>query len=315
MVVDRRSPGESNTVFGLDGRFFPTPNLNLHTWLALSETKGDGGDDMAFAGTLTYRTDRWGLYLRHISIGPEMEARAGYIQRTNLRRNQIVFRRSFRTTRVGVRRVDFFGWTNVMSGVEGGLQDWSVGPSATVNFESGASFTFIANLGENRPASGFRLADTLEVGSGIHNASVITASASSDPSRPVVVDFEFTGREFYGGSLRSGGGAFRWAPSPRMSLEGRFRRDRVSVPTGKFTADVVSVRGAFAFSTQAFLNLLIQFNSLHRDLSGSLRVNLIHRPGSDLFLVLSEARNNSSGSAWEVQGRGALLKLTYLWRL
>jgi hypothetical protein len=42
-------------------------------------------------------------------------------------------------------------------------------------------------------------------------------------------------------------------------------------------------------------------------------MNFIHRPGSDLFLVLTEERGEG-GDLWEVSDRGLAFKVTYLRR-
>jgi hypothetical protein len=42
-------------------------------------------------------------------------------------------------------------------------------------------------------------------------------------------------------------------------------------------------------------------------------VNFIHRPGSDLFLVFTEGREDDGGD-WRATDRGMVVKLTYLRR-
>jgi hypothetical protein len=63
-----------------------------------------------------------------------------------------------------------------------------------------------------------------------------------------------------------------------------------------------------------FANALVQYNKLDDELSISVRINFIHRPGSDLFIVINEERGSST-SVWDVNTRAAVVKLTYLARL
>jgi hypothetical protein len=88
----------------------------------------------------------------------------------------------------------------------------------------------------------------------------------------------------------------------------------VSLPNGSLVADLVTARVILAFSTRATLFLLTQYHSLDRSVSANVRFNLIHRPGSDLFLVFNELRG-SDNSLWDFDRRAAVLKLTYLTRL
>ena len=69
-----------------------------------------------------------------------------------------------------------------------------------------------------------------------------------------------------------------------------------------------------AVLVELFANALVQYNKLDDALSISVRINFIHRPGSDLFIVINEERGSST-SLWDVNTRAAVVKLTYLARL
>ncbi len=58
----------------------------------------------------------------------------------------------------------------------------------------------------------------------------------------------------------------------------------------------------------------MQHNSLDDELIANLRLNFIHRPGSDLFVVINEERGVED-SPWRLAGRNLAVKLTYLMRL
>ena len=77
---------------------------------------------------------------------------------------------------------------------------------------------------------------------------------------------------------------------------------------------MLSLRLGLALSTRLTANTLVQYNSLEDDLSANLRINFIHAPGSDLFLVFNERRGSDS-SVWDFYERGAVVKLTWLKRL
>ena len=83
---------------------------------------------------------------------------------------------------------------------------------------------------------------------------------------------------------------------------------------GTFTADISSVRASYSFSTKLTTNVLLQYNSLDRDFSTNVRLNFIHRPGSDLFIVFTENRGDER-RVWNLQNRGVVMKITYLARL
>ena len=102
-------------------------------------------------------------------------------------------------------------------------------------------------------------------------------------------------------------------PNANVSITARYNRNVVDVPDGSFTADVVSVRLSYAFSTRLFANTLLQYNNLDNSVSANVRVNFIHSPGSDLFIVFNERRGNDN-ALWAFSDRGAVVKVTYLGR-
>jgi hypothetical protein len=125
-------------------------------------------------------------------------------------------------------------------------------------------------------------------------------------------------QRFFGGDLLSLGGTLRLAPSPSFEASLRLSRNRVDVPGGEFVTDIASARLAYSFSTRLNTNLLVQYNSLADQLTTNLRVDFIHRPGSDLFVVLTESRGENAAlgqdSLWDLQDRGFVVKLTWLER-
>jgi hypothetical protein len=86
------------------------------------------------------------------------------------------------------------------------------------------------------------------------------------------------------------------------------------LPNGTFVARVGSLRISYAFSTKVFLNGLFQYNSLDNRISANIRFNWIHRPGSDLYIVINEERGSDAG-IWDLDNRGAVVKVTYLLRI
>lgn len=314
MMTDRRGAESWNTTVGADASLYLTPSLNVQGWLAQTFSEGHGGDDLAYSAMADYSTDMWGVFFRHIAVGPEAEAKSGFIQRTNMQRTDSYARRSFRPGSAAIRKIDLMLGGNLFTGYSGGLQDWAVGPVVMTEMESGASLTLLAQVGENRPDEEFDLADTLYVGPDTYDAKTVMAMWSTDPSRPISLRGTAQAAAFYGGTLRAVGGTLDLAPSPQVALSLSMNRNRVELPSGEFTADLLSLRASYSFSTRLTTNFLVQYNSLDELFSANIRLSFMHRPGSDLFLVFTEERGEE-GDPWRLSDRGMVAKLTYLKRL
>jgi hypothetical protein len=313
MAADRRSSEGANTVVGADAAFYLTPSLNVQGWAARTFTEGEGGDDLALGLASDYTTDRWGLFTRYLQVGEDAEAESGFIQRTDLRRTDFFGRRSFRPGVLNLRKIDIYLGGNVFTGLDGTMQDYGVGPFVSAEFESGDQVTFFSQLGESHPDEEFDLADTLYVPVGEYSADMGILMYNTSPSRPVVLDGQLQYGNFYGGTIKGQVVNLSLAPSPQVALALGLNRSRVEIPSGDFTANIWSLRGSYSFSTRLAANLLVQYNSLDEFFSTNLRVNFIHRPGSDLFLVFTEERGVDD-DLWALSDRGMVMKVTYLKR-
>ena len=83
------------------------------------------------------------------------------------------------------------------------------------------------------------------------------------------------------------------------------------MPEGDFKTNALSNRFLYTFSTDLFLRGLVQWNSKREVVGINALCNWRYRPGSDLFLVYSQA--------WDTDGGGQLnrllqCKLTYFWK-
>lgn len=62
------------------------------------------------------------------------------------------------------------------------------------------------------------------------------------------------------------------------------------MPDDEYTADLVGARVRYSHSTSLFGSAFVQYNQALDQLVTNLRVNLIHSPLSDVFLVYTERR-------------------------
>jgi hypothetical protein len=314
MVTDQRDGDRSNTVAGVDGSFWPQPTLNLTGFYTRSFTSGDGGNDHSYSVVADYQTDLIGAEVQHLTVGPEAQADLGFITRTDIRQSSAQFRVSPRPGRWGIRVLQFGFDGEYISTVDWRMQDWEVSAFIDPEFEAGDSFRARFGLGETQLDEGFDLADSIPIDVGRYDASGIRVFLNSARHRAVVARLRGGWQRFFGGTLRSVEPSVELLPSPKVSLGLSHEWNRVEVPNGDLTTNITSFRFGYAFSTKLNTNALLQYNSLDNALSVNLRLNFIHRPGSDLFIVLTE-RRGVDDRLWDLVDRGFVVKLTYLARL
>ena len=101
--------------------------------------------------------------------------------------------------------------------------------------------------------------------------------------------------------------------SPQFSLEPQLSLNFVRLPEGEFTARLVSTRVNYTFSPRMFVSSFIQYNSSSDALLSSVRLRWEYEPGSDLFVVYSEGREDLSGMP-ALANRTFAVKFTKLFR-
>jgi len=313
MLVDRRDGDGSNTAGGLDASFWPAETVNLQAFAARTWTDGHGGDSGAWRVSGDYSGDRVGLSAQHLVIGSEADPQVGFVTRTDIRRTDALARYTLRPAALGLRRIDLFAEGQYIARTSGEKQDAGGGPTLNLEWNSGDSAAAFYFQGSSRIDEAFLLSDRIPVPAGDYDVRHWSFTASSARRRPVTLSVEAERMDNFGGRLVALGGRTRISPGSHLSLELGFTHDRVTLPLGAFTAEVSSARLVYAFTTRLFVSAFVQHNSLDRKLVTNLRLNFIHRPGSDLFVVFNEDRGDGV-TLRPVAHRGFAVKLTYLVR-
>lgn len=314
MLVDRRDENTWNTAGGVDFSWWPRNALNLQGFASRTATAGAGGDDLAYRLGADYQTNGFGLNASHLSIGPEANAEAGFITRTNIRRSQSNWRFTQRPASFNLRRINYMVWTDHVADLDWRRLDWTttLGFRPIWNTEDGLGLFWTA--GRNRITSSFNLAGKVRVDAGDYLYQSSSIFASTGRARPVVGDVNADFQRAYGGRVSRVTTGMSATPGMHLALRAGYTWSHADLPNGTFDVHLVSLRAGYAFTTRVALNSLVQYNSLSRSVSANVRLNIIHRPGSDIFVVLNEERG-SDLSAWDPRNRAMRLKVTWLARI
>lgn len=314
MVTDRRDGDGANTVAAVDGSFWLQPTLNVQGFFSRSFTAGAGGEGSTYSVSAEYATDLVGAEVQHLTIEPEARADIGFITRTDIRQTNAEVRLSPRPGWLGIRVFETRLEGEYFSTTGGRMQDWEASVFLDSEWESGESFGTKLAIGETQLDGGFLLADSIPIAIGRYDASEIRVFFNSARHRALVGELRGAWEQFYGGTLWSLEPSVSLSPSPQVSLELAHEWNRADVPAGELTTNITSFRFGYAFSTRLTTHALVQYNSLDGTVSANLRLDFIHRPGSDLFVVLTEGRGVED-RLWALSNRGITVKLTYLARL
>ena len=85
-----------------------------------------------------------------------------------------------------------------------------------------------------------------------------------------------------------------------------------SCPAARFRNDLVPLKISYAFTSLANLQGLIQYNRQTSSISSNIRLALLNRSGTGLFVVYNDRRDTSSFTPDELLGRSFIVKYTRL---
>jgi len=133
--------------------------------------------------------------------------------------------------------------------------------------------------------------------------------ANSNSAAPFSMNLRYGTGDFYDGYRRNYtvGGTFRLNEHLNLSLSDQI--NDIDLSSGSFVTHLVTGRVNFYLSTKVFVNALVQYNTDTNQWSSNVRLDIIHRPLSDIYLVYNERHDSRSGA---LISRAVIAKMTYL---
>jgi hypothetical protein len=89
-------------------------------------------------------------------------------------------------------------------------------------------------------------------------------------------------------------------------------RQDVSLPGGSFVTHLVPVKASYSFTNLASLSALVQYNGQSGVYSSNIRLALLNRSGTGLFVVYNDRRDVLSSTSYDTVGRSFVVKYTRL---
>ena len=133
--------------------------------------------------------------------------------------------------------------------------------------------------------------------------------ANTNAAAPFSMNLRYGNGEFYDGYRRNYtiGGTFRMNEHLNVSLSDQI--NDIDLASGSFVTHLVTGRVNYYFNTKVFVNALVQYNTDTNQWSSNVRLDIIHRPLSDIYLVYNERHDSRSGA---LISRAVIAKMTYL---
>jgi len=299
IVVNRQgtssgATGNYNRAFGVDGNFRLFRNMVVNSYFAATDEPGLSGNRYAGMFQVAWRDPIWDISTLVKHVGDGFNPEVGFVDRRGVRQLYatvgahpepdvpLLLRLN---PRAEVRYYSDLDWTLETRELTGGFGATFMDGSVLTleyqdNFERLTTATSIAGV---------------EVAAGDYGFYTASANYRSSGERALSGMIGVSKGGFYDGDRTSIGGNLQFRPSHHLAFDFGVQHNALNLAGEDFTADLFSGRFRYAYNTKLFLMGFVQFNESTDDLVSYLRLNIIHAPLSDIFLVFSERRNVANG--------------------
>ncbi len=288
-------------------------------WMARSSESGSASAGGATAGTVEVdlRNDLLSAGGSFAQVPDGFNPALGFVRRRDIRKRS--------GSLAAFPRFEQSDWArqlvasvsgDYIAGMDGEKQSTFVLSHNMLTFESGDRMMLnITRRGEvlHRPVR----IQGRELAPGDYVFSGAQIQFNSNDSREFSARGGFSKGGFWGGDGTEVAVGGMWKTGPYLTLSADYRRNDISLPVedGDFTTSVFNLTVLAAVSRSLFANALVQYDDVSNQVQANVRINWIHTPGSDLFVVfdtgyLTGDLLDPRTERW--QRRTGVVKLTYM---
>ncbi len=309
-----------NRVLGADfeTRFWTSSSLLL--WAANvwdSDTARGDGSTAAAKAELILQNDRYAFEITRTRVGEAFDPALGFVRRPDQARwfGRMAFRPRFERSS-WARQLSLAVAANHIDGIDGVKQSHLLRFTSSLSLESGDNLSVSASERFERLEVPDQISGrTLPAGD--YTFRSVSAGFRPDRARTIGVTVSGSIGEFWSGNRTSLGGGIVWKINKHLTIDTGMSWNGVSLPVaeGDFSAMLIRTRIEAAASRELFAYALVQWDDASHTLQSNIRVDWIHTPGSDLFIVLDTGYltgplTDPRDPRWT--RRTGVVKLTYL---
>jgi len=310
--------GDYNRAFGADANFRFFRDLTVNFAGAKSATPdarlAGAGDDWYSKSSYGYRGNVWETRAMYQTIGSRFNDEMGFVPRVGVDNLETYVGAHLRFKRYSKWLREFFPHFQLENftkrnggGLESRYMDWHV----PVNLQNSTFIELGANPNEEVIDERFMINNRrrISVDPGRYAFKEYFLLVNTNAAAPFSMNLRYGNGEFYDGYRRNYtvGGTFRMNQHANVSFSDQI--NDIDLKSGSFVTHLVTGRVNYYFNTKVFVNALVQYNTDTQQWSSNARLDIIHRPLSDIYLVYNERHDSRSGA---LLSRAVIAKMTYL---
>jgi len=317
IILSSEPNGDSadfNRVVGVDTNFRFFRNLSINGFFARSESRGVTANQDSAKAAIGWEDSAKRLQASIMKIGEGFRDDLGFVRRTGVTRqfyDGAWFTEPEVLRRRGIRRIEPHARVWIYDDPSGQLVSRTGHIANQTTWNNGSYMEYAFEPRVEAITRSFNVAPGVAIPAGRYDWTQHLVLFEGDHSKALSGSIRYGFGGFWSGSQRNVQASVLYRPTFRMVFDLGLQVTDISLdlPKAEFTTTLVNLRTGYSFSSNMFLDTLVQYRNDVKQFSANVRFNLIHRPLSDFFVVYNESQFTDAA---QTAGRGVVVKYTQM---
>jgi hypothetical protein len=294
IFINRNSLGDlrDHRSMGLDLNL----NINkllIYSYLAKTDNPGISDNNLAGRVVAAWRNNKWDLAAYYKRVDENFDPTVGFIQRTNVAEIFGTVGRHKRYTSGKVLSINPYLFINQFDNLNGYMESRALKAGLDIQFMNRSMIFAGITQTEEIIKESFDLYGA-EVPIGEYKFNNLSLYFRGDRTKTISLNGNASIGQYFNGTRNSYGVSATIKRGYRFSVNMGLNKNLVTFPGISVNADIYTLKIKYNHSVKLFNTLYFQYNGAEEKLVTNFRMNLIHAPLSDLFLVYSNISDLNS---------------------
>lgn len=327
IFVNRQGTGsyapadDHNRAYGLDANIQLSSSQRLSGFLARTDSGGvaaANGSDYAGRAFYNFTNSLWQISAGFSQVGKTFNPEVGFLPRRGYRRPE--FRAFFQPQPKKIqwiRRIAPHVTYNSYYDFDGNLQSeaWHLHPFE-IQPKQGGRFGWFSDYANDNPLTAFQVynrdGNRVMIPAGQYDWWQHALEYLHNPSARVTGTVRARVGNYYDGDFKSVELSSDYRITPRATASLGWTHQDIKLPYGNFVNNLVPIKANYSFTNLTNLSALLQYNGQTGQFSSNIRLAMLTRSGTGLFVVFNDRRDLLSSTVAETLGRSFVVKYTRL---
>jgi len=327
IFVNRQGTGsfapsdDHNRAYGVDANIQLSSSQRVSGFLARTDSGGAAaglGSDYAGRAFYNFTNNLWQVSGGYSQVGENFNPEVGFLPRRGYRRPEFrVFFQPQPKKIQWIRRIAPHLSYNSYYDFDGNLQSeaWHIHPFE-IQPRQGGRFGWFSDYAKDNPLRPFQVynrdGNRVVIPAGQYDWWQHALEYFHNPSARVTGTVRARVGSYYDGDFQSVELTSEFRITPKATVSAGWTRQDIDLPYGSFVNNLVPIKANYSFTTLANLSALLQYNGQTGQFSSNIRLAMLNRSGTGLFVVFNDRRDLLSSTVAETLGRSFVVKYTRL---